>query len=413
MQVQAGLGTPEASRSGRVHVLGAGPVGLLLTALLQPMDGLSVHLYEKRRAYTRTRMVRLAEYLVADSTEGYRADNFDGDNIEAVFDPAELLDRLAFKATIPSDLMALLTEWVQGFCPLNEIEQSLSDLIDARTSHPVERTAGVLTAEDALAMVEPGDIVIDCTGSRSLLRDHLTLGSGDVDRSANTLSFVFEHALVVTFLYGQTYVCDEYCKYYKNVENPRYKFIPMVHRVCHDGAVSHVTGIVSISAEEYEAMPKQFDGEWLRENFPGVAQSMDRFIDKVKEETNGELIGDLEVIRIPLNLYRARNVTSRQWAAAGPSDHPLATTPVFLTGDSAIGSPYFQSISLGFECAMYLASLVAQPDLAPGDMLDRYEQYIYKQWLRVYMQSKMIKNNKDLFQSLDDPVALLDKLHIY
>ena len=413
MQVQAGLGTPEASRSGRVHVLGAGPVGLLLTALLQPMDGLSVHLYEKRRAYTRTRMVRLAEYLVADSTEGYRADNFDGDNIEAVFDPAELLDRLAFKATIPSDLMALLTEWVQGFCPLNEIEQSISDLIDARTSHPVERTAGVLTAEDAMAMVEPGDIVIDCTGSRSLLRDHLTLGSGDVDRSANTLSFVFEHALVVTFLYGQTYVCDEYCKYYKNVENPRYKFIPMVHRVCHDGAVSHVTGIVSISAEEYEAMPKQFDGEWLRENFPGVAQSMDRFIDKIKEETNGELVGDLEVIRIPLNLYRARNVTSRQWAAAGPSDHPLATTPVFLTGDSAIGSPYFQSISLGFECAMYLASLVAQPDLAPGDMLDRYEQYIYKQWLRVYMQSKMIKNNKDLFQSLDDPIALLDKLHIY
>ena len=413
MQVQAGLGTSEASRSGRVHVLGAGPVGLLLTALLQPMDGLSVHLYEKRRAYTRTRMVRLAEYLVADSTDGYRADNFDGDNIEAVFDPAELLERLAFKATIPSDLMALLTEWVQGFCPLNEIEQSISDLIDARTSHPVERTAGVLTAEDALAMVEPGDIVIDCTGSRSLLRDHLTLGSGDVDRSANTLSFVFEHALVVTFLYGQTYVCNEYCKYYKNVENPRYKFIPMVHRVCHDGAVSHVTGIVSISAEEYEVMPKQFDGEWLRENFPGVAQSMYRFIDKVKEETNGELIGDLEVIRIPLNLYRARNVTSRQWATAGPSDHPLATTPVFLTGDSAIGSPYFQSISLGFECAMYLASLVAQPDLAPGDMLDRYEQYIYKQWLRVYMQSKMIKNNKDLFQSLDDPVALLDKLHIY
>jgi 2-polyprenyl-6-methoxyphenol hydroxylase-like FAD-dependent oxidoreductase len=413
MQVQAGLGTPEASRSGRVHVLGAGPVGLLLTALLQPMDGLSVHLYEKRREYTRTRMVRLAEYLVADSTEGYRSDNFDGDNIEAVFDPAELLDGLAFKATIPSDLMALLTEWVQGFCPLNEIEQSISDLIDARTSHPVERTAGVLTAADALAMVEPGDIVIDCTGSRSLLRDHLTLGAGDVVREANTLSFVFEHALVVTFLYGQTYVCDEYCKYYKNVENPRYKFIPMVHRVCHDGAVSHVTGIVSISAEEYEAMPKQFDGAWLRENFPGVAHSMDRFIDKIKEETHGELIGDLEVIRIPLNLYRARNVTSRQWATAGPSDHPLATTPVFLTGDSAIGSPYFQSISLGFECAMHLASLVAQPDLSPGDMLDRYEQYIYKQWLRVYMQSKMIKNNKDLFQSLDDPIALLDKLHIY
>jgi hypothetical protein len=36
-------------------------------------------------------------------------------------------------------------------------------------------------------------------------------------------------------------------------------------------------------------------------------------------------------------------------------DHPFARSPVFLVGDSAMGSPYFQSISLGFECAMFLA----------------------------------------------------------
>jgi 2-polyprenyl-6-methoxyphenol hydroxylase-like FAD-dependent oxidoreductase len=52
-----------------VHVVGAGPVGLLLTALLQSIEGLSVRLYEKRREYTRTRMVTLAPYLVADSLE--------------------------------------------------------------------------------------------------------------------------------------------------------------------------------------------------------------------------------------------------------------------------------------------------------------------------------------------------------
>jgi 2-polyprenyl-6-methoxyphenol hydroxylase-like FAD-dependent oxidoreductase len=118
-------------------------------------------------------------------------------------------------------------------------------------------------------------------------------------------------------------------------------------------------------------------------------------------------------VRIPLDLYRARNATSRRWLLAGPTDHPLATAPVFLAGDSAIGSPYFQSISLGFECAMYLAGLLAQRDLSLQDMLDRYELYSYKQWLRVYMRSKMIKHNKDLFESLDDPLALLDKLHIY
>ena len=57
--------------------MGAGPVGLLLTALLQSMEGYSVHLYEKRREYTRTRMVKIAPYLVADSVASYCTDYID------------------------------------------------------------------------------------------------------------------------------------------------------------------------------------------------------------------------------------------------------------------------------------------------------------------------------------------------
>jgi 2-polyprenyl-6-methoxyphenol hydroxylase-like FAD-dependent oxidoreductase len=385
----------------------------MLTALLQPIEGFSVRLYEKRREYTRTRMVRIAPFLVADSVESYRADPIDGDSVEAVFDPAELDEGLAFRQSIPADLMALLRGWATGFCPLNAIERSISDLIDARGSSVVQRTAAVVTAEEAMAMLEPGDLLIDCTGSRSLLRDHLVPGSGPVNGGSNTLKIRLEYALVITFLYGQRYDCNEYCKYAKNIENQHYKFIPMVHRTHYDGSVSHVTGVVKISAREFEAMPPRFDGQWLRSNFPGVAQSMDRFIDKIKEESQGEILGDLEIVRIPLDLYRARNATSRQWRTAGRRDHPFVTSPVFLAGDSAIGSPYFQSISLGFECAMYLAGLIAERDLRVQDMLDRYELYTYKQWLRVYMRSKMIKHNKDLFESLGDPLALLDKLHIY
>ena len=397
--------------NGRVHVIGAGPVGLVLTALLQPLEEFSVRLYEKRQEYTRTRMVRLAPYLVADSVESYQTDSIDGDSVGAVFDPAELDEGLTFRQSMPSDLTALLRDWTQGFCPLNSIERSISDLIDAR-GLGVERNAAVVSAEDATAMLEPGDILIDSTGSQSLLRDHLV--PGQVDEGGNTLKIRLEYALVITFLYGQPYDCDEHCKYYKNIENPHYKFIPMVHRTHYDGSVSHVTGIVNITAEDYEAMPSRFDGEWLRSNFSEVAESMDRFIGKVKEETHGEVLGDLEVVRIPLDLYRARNATNRPWLTAGPRDHPFASSPVFLAGDSAVGSPYFQSISLGFECAMFLAGLIAQRDHLPvRDMLDRYELYIYKQWLRVYMRSRMIKHNKDLFESLDDPLALLDKLHIY
>ncbi len=399
--------------SGRVHVVGAGPVGLLLAALLQSAEGFHVRLYEKRNEYTRTRMVQLAPYLVADSVETYGADPIDGDSVQAIFDPPELGDGVAFRQSIPADLMALLSDWTLGFCPLNAIERSLSDLIDAREHNGVERTAAVVTAEDAMAMLEPGDILIDATGSKSLLRDHLVPGAAEGADGANTFNIRLEYALVITFLYGQSYDCNEFCKYYKNADNAQYKFIPAVHRTYYDGNVSHVTGIVNISAEEYEAMPSRFDGEWLRANFPRVAESMDRFIAKIKEETNGEIIGDLEIVRIPLDLYRARNATSRPWLTAGPSDHPFVSSPVFLAGDSAVGSPYFQSISLGFECAMHLAGLITQRELPLGDALDRYELYAYKQWLRVYMRSKMIKHNKDLFESLDDPFALLGKLHIY
>ena len=237
-------------------------------------------------------------------------------------------------------------------------------------------------------------------------------GSGDVE-GANTLNIRLEYALVITFLYGQEYDCNEYCKYYKNEGNVQYKFIPAVHRTYYDGSISHVTGIVTITAEDYEAMPPRFDGPWLRANFPRVSESMDRFIDKIKQETDGEIIGDLEIVRIPLNLYRARNATSRQWGAQGNGDNPFASSPAFLAGDSAIGSPYFQSISLGFECAMVLAGLIAHRDLPQREMLDRYELYMYKQWLRVYMRSKMIKHNKDLLERVDDRYALLEQLHVY
>src|SRR6186997_728379 len=110
----------------QVHVVGAGPVGLMLTALLQPVERLPVRLYDKRREYTRTRMVQLAPYLVADSIESYRDDAIDGDSVEAIFDPAELDHGLAFRESLPSDLNSLLKSWTVGFCPLNSIERSIS-----------------------------------------------------------------------------------------------------------------------------------------------------------------------------------------------------------------------------------------------------------------------------------------------
>ena len=57
-----------------------------------------MRLYEKRREYTRTRMVQLEPYLVADSVESYCIDYIDGENVQAVFDPPELEEGLAIRS---------------------------------------------------------------------------------------------------------------------------------------------------------------------------------------------------------------------------------------------------------------------------------------------------------------------------
>ena len=357
-------------------------------------------------------MVSLAKYLIADSVESYKEDPVDGQDVEALFDPVELQTRLAYRSAVAPDLRALLEEWARGFVQLNVVENRLTELIEARDTGTVERVSTTLTRDEALELVEPGDVLVDCSGTRALMRD-LLLPGADLDvPGRNTQLFHLEHSLVITFLYGQHYECNEYCKYYKNIESTGYKFIPAVHRTCYEDGTTHVTGIVSISEEEFEAMPPRFDGDWLRECFPAIAASMDNFIVQVKRETNGEVIGDLEITRIPLDVYHAWNHTSRRWHESG-LDHPLARTPVFLLGDSSVGSPYFQSISLGFESAFFLAGHLANRNLPMPVVFDRYESFMYQQWLRVYMRSQMIKHNKDLLQVVDDTEGLLAKLHIY
>jgi 2-polyprenyl-6-methoxyphenol hydroxylase-like FAD-dependent oxidoreductase len=396
---------------GTVHIVGAGPVGLFLAALLQSVDGQRVRLYERSETYTRTRWVSLASYLVADSIESYKEDVIDGQDVEAIFDRVELETRLAYRRSVDRDLWALLQQWTRGFVPLNTIERDLSDLVEARGTGTVERVAADLTADDAIALAGPDDILVDCTGTRSVLRDRLMPGD-DLPPHANTKRFRMEHALVITFLYSRHYACDEWCKYYKNLDNPVYKFIPAVHRTWYDGDVSHITGFITISPEEFKAIPPVSDGAWLREHFPEIASSMDRFIERVRAESGGELVGDLEVTRIPLEVYHAYNVTSRAWRRSG-RDHPLARTPVFLLGDSAIGSPYFQSISLGLECAFFVAGHIANRAMTFDSILDRYEAFMAQQWLRVYMRTQMIKHNKDLLQSAGDLDGLLEKLHVF
>ena len=373
-----------------VHIIGGGPVGLMLTALLQTMGNYDIRLYEKRSHYTRTRMVKLDTYLVADSVENYCMDYIDGENVEAVFDRTDLEAGVASRQSIavgPSVAAAAVDARVR---PLNAIEQALSDLIDGRGTHAVERVAGGLTPQDARDG-RTGCILIDCTGSRSLLRDDLT-GLRRRGRRTQPLRLRLEYALVITFLYSQTYVCDEHCKYFKNTENDQYKFIPEVYRTFSDQGITHVTGIVNIAEDEFRAMPPRFT---LRgcvttspvSPFDGPIHRPDHPRDRRRghRRSGGH--------PLPLELYHARNVTSRKWHALESADHPLASSPAFLAGDSAIGSPYFQSISLGFDARC------SSPSSWGGRIcrcrrVRPVRDFMFEQWMRVYMRSKMISTTR-------------------
>ena len=81
MPSTSGLATDDSPLSGRVHIIGAGPVGLILAALLQPMRAFSVHLYEKRRSTPGPGWSSSRDYLVADSIASYCADYIDGESV--------------------------------------------------------------------------------------------------------------------------------------------------------------------------------------------------------------------------------------------------------------------------------------------------------------------------------------------
>ena len=159
-------------------------------------------------------------------------------------------------------------------------------------------------------------------------------------------------------------------------------------------------------------MPPRFDGDWLRENYPQVAVSMDNFINRIRMETNGELVGDLEITRIPLDVYHAWNNTTRRWYESG-LDHPWRGRPSSCWATRRSGRRTSSPSRWASSRAFFLAGHLANRRMPMPVLFDRYESFMYQQWLRVYMRSQMIKHNKDLLQLVDDTEGLLARLHVY
>ncbi len=408
------------------YIVGAGPVGLLTAALLQRTTSKEVVLFEKRASYTRTRMVALSPYLLAQEVSSYDVDPFDADNVRAIYNPDSLADLFASKRWIPGDVKEFLRDLGTDYVPLNTIEEAFAEFVSA--GRPIERRQENVSIESLDEILREGDVVLDCSGRNSLTRDSLPSGRRDAlfrqlamtkkahqgrrgvnEWHANTLEFVLEHALVVTFELSQTHVCDERCKFRGNEGNMDYRFLPSIRRTYSSGSKSNVTGVVHITPEDYERLPSTLSQEWLDANEDPIAQSINRFLTNHLIPLSGSEPENLAIITLPLNLYRARRFTNADYTWLGS----VEGVPTFLLGDGAVGSPFHQSISLGFEGSIYLNWLMRDSLAVDHRMLEEYEAFMERQWMRVYMRSKAIKANKDVLANMHDQDHLLDMLHVY
>ena len=91
----------------------------------------------------------------------------------------------------------------------------------------------------------------------------------------------------------------------------------------------------------------------------------------------------------------------------------LVATGLAAAPTDAAPTSVARAVTLAQGSAFFLAGHLANRGLPMPVIFDRYESFMYQQWLRVYMRSQMIKHNKDLLQVVDDTEGLLAKLHIY
>lgn len=382
-----------------IYIIGAGPVGLLTAALLQRTSPCEIVLFEKRPSYTRTRMVTLSSSLLACELFGHRIEHEDGDDMRALFTPRDLVDLFTSKRVLPQEIRDFLSQIGTDFVPLNVLETSLVGLLES--GRRIDRREQSVAMNHLGSLLQPGDTLIDCSGFKSLTRERL-YGAG------NTLEFVLEHALVASFALNGHHCCDATCKRSGSIGNQIYDFVPSVSRSHRVDGRNHVVGIVEITQDDYARLPRSLDQSWIVSGDP-VAQGIKRFLDYHVITLGETPPSEVSIMTLPLNLYRAHHFAN----AADLRFGDVPDVAAFLLGDAAIGSPYFQSISLGFESAIFLAWLLQSQGCHREIVLRRFQHFMDRQWLRVYMRSKLIKTHKDILSLVDDMPNLLERLNVY
>lgn len=358
---------------------------------------LNVTILEKRAENTRERHVKLLGRI-------FDTNLCDGTHF---LSDEQLKERHGAIESIEKKLFCKIVGWLEMATPIKTIQEQLKEYFELSGGSMLSGDA--FNSEDInLLMNFPNCLVIDCTGYHSVLRDKIQLQNKTVQH--------FEHVIVWSFKINAHYECNKLCKYFKNKNTQKYQIIPSIDNSYTDveKAKSHVTSLITIDEDVFNrlAKAKPLTYNYLKENFPEISNDMDAFLKNLTNDLSDQLtdknpIDSMEFVALPLHIYKAKKRT--HIATDDNLNQPWA-----LMGDSAMGGPYFQSISNGWEAAIYFAYIFNHMNGDVEQMLKKYDEYMERLWLRMLFRSREIHRNKELFRSLfvEDMEAILRNIEV-
>ena len=144
-----------------------------------------------------------------------------------------------------------------------------------------------------------------------------------------------------------------------------------------------------------------------------VAQSMDRFIDKVKQETHGEIVGDLEIIRIPLEpLPRSQRDQPSMGHRGG--ERPPVRAPRRRSWSAIRRSALLTSSRSRWASSARCSSRDSSRNATCPRGHARSLRALHLQAVASGLHAEQDdQEQQGSVPVLDDPIGLLDKLHIY
>lgn len=378
----------------QVLIIGAGPIGLLLGSLLRD-QGVAVTIVDKRTERTRARRVKLSGQVLLSDVIYDGIYLFSDDQIEE--------RQQAINAVAPA-LATMIQTWLESFTPINEIQESLRTYFlnahgDLHEGAQYDLSNNLDSLHDY-----PNTLVIDCTGYHSVLRNHI--------QPDNRIGRVVEYALLCTFILDNEYRCNELCKYYKNKNIFNYHVIPAIHDTYIQGdKQTFVTCIITIDERIYQSLTnvRNITYDYLKEHHQEIHRDLHRFLlNLTSADLRKVKLDTMEFVALPLHLYRSKKLTHSL-------DDQQLNQHWMLIGDAAMGGPYFQSISIGYEAAIYFAYIFQQMKHDVKGMLAKYEAYADKLWLKLQINSKEIEKNKRILQAMcrEDRAAILSMIKIY